>query len=133
MTTIATTDVHAALERAAEQLRSAGGPDGVVRRRDIRTRLLALEGAERELVDVLYRFIDGRDAARSARVTKADIDATVAFIRTGFPRRGEPLRAHPGHLPRRARLHGRQAGARDREVRGPGLLLQSFPLYPLGP
>ena len=82
MTTIATSDVHAALERAAEQLRGAGGPDGVVSRRDIRTRLLALEGAERELVDVLYRFIDGRDAARSARMTKSDIDAAVAHIRT---------------------------------------------------
>jgi len=79
---IAISDVHAALERAAEQLRSAAGPVGIVSRRDVRTRLQGLEGAERAIVDVLYRFIDGRDAARSARVTKSDIDATVAHVRT---------------------------------------------------
>jgi hypothetical protein len=79
---IATSDVHAALERAADQLRSAAGPDGIVSRRDVRARLQQLEGTERAIVEVLYRFIDGRDAARSARVTKSDIDATVAHVRT---------------------------------------------------
>ena len=67
MTTIATADVYAALDRAAAQLRSAGGADGIVSRKDIRAKLLELDGAERQLVDVLYRFIDGRDAARSDR------------------------------------------------------------------
>jgi len=82
MTTIATSEVHAALARAAEQLVSAGGADGIVSRNDIRTRLLSLEGTERDLVGALYKFIDSRDAARSARVTKSDIDAAVAFIKT---------------------------------------------------
>jgi hypothetical protein len=82
MTTIATSDVHTALARAADQLRSAAGADGVVSRKDIRAKLLSLEGTERDLVDMLYRFIDKRDAARSARVTKSDIDAAVASIKT---------------------------------------------------
>jgi Nuclease A inhibitor-like protein len=82
MTNVATSDVHAALTRAADQLLQAGGPDGIVSRKDIRTKLLSLEGTERELVDALYRFIDRRDGARSARMTKTDIDAALAFIRT---------------------------------------------------
>ena len=82
MTTIATSEVHAALARAADQLLSAGGADGIVSRKDIRAKLLSLEGAERDLASALYKFVDGRDAARSARVTKSDIDAAVAFIKT---------------------------------------------------
>lgn len=82
MTTVATSDVHAALTRAADQLLQAAGPDGIVSRKDIRAKLLSLEGTERELVDALYRFIDRRDGARSARMTKTDIDAALAFIRT---------------------------------------------------
>lgn len=82
MSIIATSDVHGALTRAADQLLQAAGPDGVVSRKDIRAKLLSLEGTERELVDALYRFIDRRDAERSARMTKADIDAALAFIRT---------------------------------------------------
>src|SRR5689334_10401642 len=82
MTKIATRDVHAALDRAAEQLVNAAGPDGVVSRRDIRAKLLELEGPERALVDILFQFVDRRDAARSARVTRADIDAALAVVRT---------------------------------------------------
>lgn len=82
MTTIATSAVHAALARAAEHLLSAAGPDGIVSRKDVRAKLLSLEGAERDLVDMLYRYIDARDAVRSARVTKSDIDVEVARIKT---------------------------------------------------
>ncbi|KYG05108.1 nuclease [Sorangium cellulosum] len=82
MTAIATSEVHAALARAAEQILSAGGADGIISRRDIRAKLLSLEGTERNLVDLLYRTIDSRDAARSARVTKADVDAALAHVRT---------------------------------------------------
>ncbi|MDI1437303.1 nuclease [Polyangium sorediatum] len=82
MTTLATSDVHAALGRAAEQLLQAAGPDGIVSRKDVRAKLLSLEGTERDLVDMLYRFIDRRDAARSARMTKSDIDAALVHIRT---------------------------------------------------
>ena len=82
MTTIATSDVHAALARTADKLLSAAGADGIVSRKDVRAKLLSLEGTERDLVDMLYRFIDKRDAARSARMTKSDIDAAVAFIKT---------------------------------------------------
>ena len=82
MPTIATSTVHAALARAAEHLLSAAGPDGIVSRKDVRAKLLSLEGPERDLVDMLYRFIDTRDSARSARVTKRDIDAQLAHIKT---------------------------------------------------
>ncbi|MDC0669281.1 nuclease A inhibitor family protein [Nannocystis radixulma] len=82
MTNIATSDVHAALDRAAEQLMNAAGPDGIVSRRDIRAKLLELEGGERALVDIFYQFVDRRDAARSARITRADIDAALAVVRT---------------------------------------------------
>jgi hypothetical protein len=82
MTTIATSDAHAALARAADHLLSAAGADGIVSRKDFRAKLLSLEGTERDLVDMLYRFIDKRDAARSARVTKSDINAAVATIKT---------------------------------------------------
>lgn len=82
MTTLATSDVHAALSRAADQLLQAAGPDGIVSRKDIRAKLLSLEGVERELVEELYKFIDRRDAARSARMTKSDIEGALAYIRT---------------------------------------------------
>lgn len=82
MTTIATSAVHAALARAAEHLLSAAGPDGIVSRKDVRSKLLSLNGTERDLCDMLYRYIDARDAARSARVTKSDIDAELARIKT---------------------------------------------------
>jgi hypothetical protein len=47
MTTIATSDVHTALARAADQLLRAAGADGVVSRKDVRAKLLSLEGTER--------------------------------------------------------------------------------------
>jgi hypothetical protein len=82
MTTLATSEVHAAVERAAAHLLNAAGPDGVVSRKDIRDKLNALEGPERELVDTLYRFIHGRAGKPSARMTKRDIDTALAHVRT---------------------------------------------------
>ena len=81
MSNVATSEVHAAVDRAAAQLLDAAGPDGIVSRKDIRTKLLALEGKERELVDSLYRFIDRRDGKRSARMTRRDIDDALAYVR----------------------------------------------------
>ncbi len=81
MGNVATSEVHAAVDRAAAQLLDAAGPDGIVSRKDIRTKLLALEGKERELVDSLYRFVDRRDGQRSARMTRRDIDDALAYIR----------------------------------------------------
>lgn len=82
MSSLATSEVHAAVNRAAAQLLDAAGPDGIVSRKDIRTKLLSLEGAERDLVDALYRFIDRRDPERSTRMTKKTIDAALAYVRT---------------------------------------------------
>ena len=117
MTRVARLDVHAALERAAEQLRSAGGPDGIVSRREVRAKLRELKGAEQALLDVLYRFIDDRDAAPRARVTKSNIDATVALVRTELMSAAagsRTLTARPAWPPRRAR---RRAGRRRRDDR----------------
>jgi hypothetical protein len=82
MTTLATSEVHAAVERAAAHLLNAAGPDGVVSRKDIRDKLNTLEGSERELVDTLYRFIHSRESKPSARMTKRDIDTALAHVRT---------------------------------------------------
>jgi hypothetical protein len=81
MGNVATSEVRAAVDRAAAQLLDAAGADGIVSRKDIRTKLLSLEGKERELVDSLYRFIDRRDDKRSARMTRRDIDDALAYIR----------------------------------------------------
>lgn len=82
MNTIATSDVHAALARAAQQIVNAAGPDGIVSRKDIRAKLLALTGTERALVETLYQFIDRRDSTRSARMTRTDVDAALAVVKT---------------------------------------------------
>ena len=82
MTTLATSAVHAAVDRAAAHLLDAAGPDGIVSRKDIRTKLQALEGTERDLVDTLYRFIVRRDSAKGSRMTKADVNSALKFVRT---------------------------------------------------
>lgn len=81
MTAISIDSVHSALAQATSHLLSAAGPDGIISRKDVRAKLLSLEGTERSLVDVVYRFIDARDVARSARVTRSDVDAAFEFIK----------------------------------------------------
>jgi len=79
MPRIAKADVHAALQRAADHILDAARPDGRVSRRDIKDKVQTLGGTERALVDIFYKFIDHRDAAPGAQVTKKDIDRAVAY------------------------------------------------------
>ncbi len=82
MTNLATSEVNAAVESAAAHLVQAAGPDGIVSRQDIRSKLYSLKGTERELVEALYHFISDRETKRTARMTRRDIDSAVAAIRT---------------------------------------------------
>lgn len=82
MSRLAKQKVHAALERAAHNILSAAGDDPIVSRKDIRHMLKELTGTERELTDILYRFIDHRDYKPGARITRTDIDDTLAYAKT---------------------------------------------------
>ena len=73
--------VHAAFDKAAAIILSAAGDDPVVSRKDIRDKLLELEGVEQQLVNIFYKLIDRQDSKPGARVTKADIDRTLAFAK----------------------------------------------------
>ena len=73
--------VYEALEIAADHIRQAAGKDGITSRFDIRQKLERLEGTERALVDILYRFIDHRDYRKGARITEADIVAAVEYAK----------------------------------------------------
>lgn len=72
-------NVYAALEKAAANILSASGDDPFVSRKDIRLKLRQLPGIERGLTDMFYRFIDKRDYKPGARVTKKDVDETLAY------------------------------------------------------
>lgn len=81
MPRIAKADVFAALERAANHIRSAAGNDGITSRSDMRRKLRELHGIERLLTDVFYRFIDHRDAKAGARITESDISDALSYAR----------------------------------------------------
>ncbi len=81
MARIAKSDVHAALRRAADHMIQAGGPDGIISRKDIKEKLTGLKGVERRLVDIFFRFIDYRDAGKGARVTAGDVEEALAYAK----------------------------------------------------
>lgn len=74
MARIATQDVHAALRIAADHLIEAGGPDKRVSRKDVEQKLDTLDGVERALTDLFFRFIDHRDYEAGAVVTVTDVE-----------------------------------------------------------
>ncbi len=81
MARLAKQKVHAALEKAAQNILDAAGNDPIVSRKDIREKLKTLEGVEQQLTSVFYRFIDHRDSKPGARVTKVDIEDTLAYAK----------------------------------------------------
>ena len=81
MARLAKNDIHKALEKAAGHIRAAAGEDGITSRADIRRKLGTLEGTERALVDIFYRFMDRRDAKPGARITESDISGTLAYAK----------------------------------------------------
>lgn len=74
--------VHEVLDAAAARILKAGGPDGIVSRRDFRRLLFSLRGDEWRLINVLYRFMDHRDYRPGARITRADIEDSLDYIKT---------------------------------------------------
>ena len=81
MARLAKQKVHAALEKAAQNILDAAGDDPIVSRKDIRTKLKDLEGVEQQLTGIFYRFMDHRDYKPGARITKKDIDDTLAYAK----------------------------------------------------
>lgn len=84
MARLAKQKVHAALEKAAQNMLDAAGDDPIVSRIDIRRKLADLEGTEQLLTSIFYRFMDHRDAKPGARITKKDIDETLAYAKAKF-------------------------------------------------
>lgn len=81
MARLAKNKVHAALEKAAQHILDAAGNDPFVSRKDIRSKLLELEGTEQLLTSTFYRFMDHRDAKPGARITQKDVDSTLAYAK----------------------------------------------------
>ncbi len=81
MARLAKQKVHAALEKAAQNILDAAGDDPIVSRKDIRRKLKELEGTEQQLTGVFYRFMDHRDSKPGARITQKDIDNSLAYAK----------------------------------------------------
>ncbi|MEL7532448.1 MAG: nuclease A inhibitor family protein [Bacteroidota bacterium] len=81
MARLAKQKVHAALEKAAQNILDASGDDPIVSRKDIRQKLQELEGTEQILTSIFYRFMDHRDAKPGARITKKDVDDSLAYAK----------------------------------------------------
>lgn len=73
--------VHAALEKAAQNILAARGDDPFVSRKDIRLKLQELSGVEQQLTSIFYRFMDHRDHKPGARITQTDVDSTLAYAK----------------------------------------------------
>ena len=81
MSRISKADVNGALERAGQRIIDAAGPDKRVSRADIRGALSSLEGTEKKLVDVFFKFIDHRDHKAGATVTAKDVEKALAYAK----------------------------------------------------
>ncbi len=71
--------VHEALDRIAGIILEAAGPDGIVSRRDIWEKVKSLSGLEQKLTEHFYRFMDHRDYRPGARITRRDVEDTLAY------------------------------------------------------
>lgn len=81
MPRIAKSDVNKALELAGKKIIDAGGPDKRTSRADIKKALGSLEGTEKKLVDVFFKFIDHRDYKKGAQVTAKDVHRALAYAK----------------------------------------------------
>ena len=81
MSRIAKADVNRALDQAAKTIIAAAGTDGRTSRADLKAALKGLEGTEKKLVDVFFKFIDHRDFRSGAQVTQADVKRAVAYAK----------------------------------------------------
>ena len=79
MARIAKGDVNAALLRVAQHINNASGDDKITSRADMKAKLETLEGTEKQLADIFFRFIDHRDYKAGARVTEKDVEKALAY------------------------------------------------------
>lgn len=74
--------MHAAIDRAAQNLKLAGGSDKRVSRADLATAGNVIEDkVERDLTNVFGKFCDHRDAAKGATLGHADVDRSAAYAK----------------------------------------------------
>ncbi|TNE45264.1 MAG: hypothetical protein EP343_26990 [Deltaproteobacteria bacterium] len=81
MSRIAKADVHASLERIAQTIIQAGGEDGRISRADMAAQLETMDGTERALANMFFRFIDHRDYKPGATVTAKDVNRAVEYAK----------------------------------------------------
>ena len=82
MSRIARSDVFAALDRAALNIKAADtNGDGRFSRAEAQAKVATLSGTEKQLTDLFYRFADKRDAAAYAKLTAADVEKTLAYAK----------------------------------------------------
>ncbi len=81
MRRIAKQVVYDAFEKMGALILEAGGPDGIVSRKDMRERLKTLRGLEYKFMSRFYRFMDHRDYKPGARITKRDVMDTIAYCK----------------------------------------------------
>ncbi len=81
MARLSKASVHAALDIAAAHLLDSRGDDHFISRKDVRLKLTTLSGSEKALTALFYRFVDHRDNQPGARVTKTDLEATLAYAK----------------------------------------------------
>lgn len=81
MPRISKNDVNKALEQAGRRLVDASGPDKRISRADAKKALGNLEGTEKKLVDMFFRFTDHRDFKSGAQVTAKDIQRAIAYAK----------------------------------------------------
>jgi hypothetical protein len=82
MPNVSRTSIAHVLDRAAQTITAAAGPDGRASRADLKKKLTELTGPEKALVDTFFRYMDHRDAKPGASVTKADIAKALADAKT---------------------------------------------------
>lgn len=81
MARIAKADIFRTLDQIGEIIKDAGGADGRISRDDMKNTLRGLDGQQKELVDVFYRFIGHRDRRAGAQITARDVDRAVTFAK----------------------------------------------------
>jgi len=81
MPRISKASANHAIERVANNIIKSAGDDGRVSRADMKAALSKLDGTEKRLTDVFFRFIDHRDAAPGAQVTKSDVTRAVEYAK----------------------------------------------------
>ncbi|MBN2361620.1 MAG: protease inhibitor I42 family protein [Deltaproteobacteria bacterium] len=73
--------VNAALKQAAAHIIDAAKSDGRASRADMKAKLQELDGTEKKLTDIFFRFVDKRDFKAGAQVTAKDVQRAVTYAK----------------------------------------------------